>query len=58
MIINKMFNNFKVFKIYAKRVFKDINTERIVERKLINLKQKETASIYITYFQEILFNLS
>ena len=41
-----MFNNFKVFKIHARRVFKDINIERTVTRKLINLKQKRAAFIY------------
>ena len=45
-VMNKMFMNFKTFKIHARRVFKDINTERTVIRKLINLEQKEIASIY------------
>ena len=33
-----MFSNFKVFKIQVKRVFKDIDAERIVVRELINLE--------------------
>ena len=33
-----MFINFKVFKIHARRVFRDINAERTEARKLINLK--------------------
>ena len=33
-----MFINFKMFKIHVRRVFKDINIERTVTRKLINLK--------------------
>ena len=42
-----MFTNFKTFKIYIRRVFEDINTEKTVARKLINLKQKKVALIYI-----------
>ena len=38
--------NFKIFKIYMRRVFKDIDTERTAARELINLKQKKTALIY------------
>ena len=37
-VINKMFINFKIFKIYVRRVFEDINTKRTVTRELINLK--------------------
>ena len=33
-----MFSNFKVFKIQVRRVFKDINAERTIARKLINFK--------------------
>ena len=33
-----MFNNFKVFKIYVRRVFEDINAKRTVTRELMNLK--------------------
>ena len=47
-----------MFKIYARRVFEDINTERTVARELMNLKQKEAASIYAAQFQRVLFNLS
>ena len=36
-----MFINFEIFKIHARRVFKDIDTERTVARELINLEQKE-----------------
>ena len=53
-----MFMNFEVFKIHARRIFKDIDTKRTAARKLINLEQKRTASIYIVQFQEVLFNLS
>ena len=42
-----MFSNFKVFKIYIRRIFEDINVERTVARELINLKQKKVALIYI-----------
>ena len=42
-----MFNNFKVFKIHARRVFEDIDIERTTAKKLINLKQKRAAFIYI-----------
>ena len=43
-----MFNNFKVFEIYIKRVFEDINAKRTIVRKLINLKQKKVTLIYTT----------
>ena len=42
-----MFSNFKVFKIHARKVFKDINAERTIVRELMNLKQKKVASIYV-----------
>ena len=42
-----MFIDFKVFKTHARRVFENINTKRTIVRKLINLKQKRAASIYI-----------
>ena len=42
-----MFTNFKIFKIHVKRVFKDIDAERTVTRKLINLEQKRATLIYI-----------
>ena len=42
-----MFSNFKVFKIYVKRVFEDIETERTAARELINLEQKRVALIYV-----------
>ena len=41
-----MFIDFKVFKTYARRVFKNINIKRTVIRKLINFKQKKAALIY------------
>ena len=47
-----------MFKIHARRVFKDINTERTVVRELMNLEQKEVALIYMIWFQKVLFNLS
>ena len=53
-----MFNNFKVFKIHVRRVFKDINTKRTIVRELINLEQKKVALIYVVQFQKVLFNLS
>ena len=56
--MNEMFINFKIFKIHVRRVFKDINTKRTVVRKLINLKQKRVALMYVAQFQRILFNLS
>ena len=46
--MNKMFTNFKTFKIYIRRVFEDINTERTVARELMNLKQRKVTSMYIT----------
>ena len=42
-----MFTDFEVFKTHTRRVFEDINTERTVTRKLINLEQKRAASIYV-----------
>ena len=41
-----MFMNFKMFKIHARRVFRDIDTERTVTRELMNLEQKKAASMY------------
>ena len=41
-----MFTNFKTFKIHARRVFEDIDAERTVTRKLINLEQKRVTSMY------------
>ena len=38
--------NFKMFKIHARRMFKDIDAERTAARELINLKQKKVTSIY------------
>ena len=45
--MNKMFVNFKTFKIHVRRVFKDINIKRTVMRELMNLKQKKATSIYV-----------
>ena len=42
-----MFINFKIFKIYVKRVFEDINVERTAIRELINLEQKRATLIYV-----------
>ena len=56
--MNKMFTNFKTFKIHARRMFGDINTERTVAQKLMNLEQKEAASMYVAWFQKVLFNLN
>ena len=53
-----MFINFKTFKIHARRVFEDINTERTVTRELMNLEQKRAASMYVAQFQKVSFNLS
>ena len=53
-----MFINFKTFKIHVRRIFKDIDTERTVTRELINLKQKRVTSMYVIWFQRVLFNLS
>ena len=53
-----MFVNFKIFKIYIRRVFEDINAERTIVRKLMNLEQKRVALMYVTQFQRVLFNLS
>ena len=41
-----MFINFETFKIHVRRMFEDINTERIIVRKLMNLKQKRAASMH------------
>ena len=41
-----MFINFKTFKIHVRRVFEDIDAERTIARKLINLKQKKVTSMY------------
>ena len=40
-----------------RRVFKDIDTERIIEWELINLQQKELTSVYAAQFQNIKFNI-
>ena len=53
-----MFTNFKTFKIHARRVFEDINTERTAAQELMNLEQKKAASMYAAWFQRVLFNLS
>ena len=53
-----MFTNFKTFKIHARRVFEDINTERTAARELMNLKQKRVTSMYTVWFQRVSFNLS
>ena len=50
--------NFEMFKIHARRVFEDIDMKRTVIRKLMNLKQKRAASMYVTCFQRVSFNLS
>ena len=50
--------NFEIFKIHVRRVFEDIDAERTVIRELMNLEQKRAASIYMTQFQRVLFNLS
>ena len=47
-----------MFKIHARRVFEDIDAERTVTRELMNLKQKKAASMYVTWFQKVSFNLS
>ena len=41
-----MFINFKMFKIHARRVFEDIDTERTAVRELMNLEQKRVTSMY------------
>ena len=53
-----MFTNFETFKIHARRVFEDIDAERTAARELMNLKQKEAASMYAVQFQEVSSNLS
>ena len=53
-----MFINFEMFKIYMRRVFKDIDAERTVARELMNLEQKRVTSMYVIWFQRVLFNLS
>ena len=53
-----MFTNFEIFKIHARRMFEDIDTERTVTRELINLEWKRTASMYTAQFQKVSFNLS
>ena len=56
--MNEMFINFKTFKIHARRVFEDIDAERTVAQKLMNLEQKRAASMYAVQFQGVSFNLS
>ena len=56
--MNKMFINFKTFKIHVRRVFEDIDAERTAVRELMNLKQKRAASMYAACFQRVSFNLS
>ena len=50
--------NFETFKIHVRRVFEDIDVERTVTRKLINLKQKKVTLMYAAQFQKVSFNLS
>ena len=57
-VMNEMFTNFEMFKIHVRRVFGDINTERTVAWKLMNLEQKGAASMYAAQFQGVLSNLS
>ena len=45
-----MFSNFKVFKVHARRNFKDINTKRTAAKKLIYFKQKRATFMYTVYF--------
>ena len=42
-----MFIDFKVFKIYVRRIFKNIDIERTIVRELMNLEQKKVTSIYV-----------
>ena len=56
--MNKMFTNFKTFKIHVRRVFEDIDTERTAVWELMNLEQKRAASMYVAQFQKVSFNLS
>ena len=39
-------------------MFGDINTERTAVWELMNLEQKEAASMYAVWFQRVSFNLS
>ena len=42
-----MFTDFKVFKTYVRRIFKDIDAERTMIRELMNLEQKKVTLIYV-----------
>ena len=47
---NIIFTNLKTFKLRLKRIFKDIDKERIAERQLYDLRQKESTVIYSISF--------
>ena len=53
---NIIFTNFKTFELRLRRVFKDIDRERITERQLYNLRQKKSTVIYSINFQHIVTN--
>ena len=47
---NIIFTDFKTFELRLKRVFEDIDKERITERQLYDLRQKESTVIYSISF--------
>ena len=49
--MNKIFTNYKTFKIRIKVVFEKINEEQTAERELSLLKQIKAAGIYAANFQ-------
>ena len=53
---NIIFTDLKTFELRLRRIFKDINRERIAERQLYNLRQKESTVIYSISFQHIATN--
>ena len=49
---------FADFKEKIKRVFDDINTERIAEQDLIRIYSRKSAATYATEFQSIIANIN
>ena len=54
---NIIFTDFKTFKLRLRRIFEDINKEKIAKRQLYNLRQKELTVTYSISFQHIITNI-
>ena len=53
----RIFTNIINFERVIKRMYEDIDAERIVERQLYEVKQTESASNYAAVFQFIIFEI-